>query len=128
MPAADGRLEQLESRLAELEAQNRLLEKQRAETEKQLAEEKRGMERATFYADSFAFGLIGTRVDVVVSSHVSAFESSSENLAASILKDGQKMFVPDSEITCKDLEKTCIQYGSSSNSKQGMKKGETYLS
>ena len=59
-PAADGRLDQLESLLAELEAQNRLLEKQRAKTEKELAKEKRGKERATFYADSFAFGLMGT--------------------------------------------------------------------
>ena len=41
-PAADGRLEQLESRLAELEAQNRLLEKQRAETAKALVDEKWG--------------------------------------------------------------------------------------
>ena len=56
MPAADGRLEQLESRLAKLEAQNRLLEKQRVETEKELVKEKHGKERATFYADSFAFG------------------------------------------------------------------------
>ena len=61
-PAAYSRLEQLESRLAELEAQNHLLEKQRAETEKALAEGKRGKERATFYAESFAFGLIGTLV------------------------------------------------------------------
>ena len=60
MPVADGQLEQLESQLAELEAQNRLLEKQRAKTEKELAKEKRGKERATFYADSFAFGLIDT--------------------------------------------------------------------
>jgi hypothetical protein len=45
--------------LAELEAQNRLLEKQRAETEKELAKEKRGKQRATFYTNSFAFGLIG---------------------------------------------------------------------
>ena len=59
-PAADGRLDQLESLLAELEAQNRLLEKQRAETEKELVKEKRGKERATFYADSFAFGVMGT--------------------------------------------------------------------
>ena len=59
-PAADGRLDQLESLLAELEAQNRLLEKQRVETEKELVKEKRGKERATFYADSFAFGLMGT--------------------------------------------------------------------
>ena len=59
-PAADGRLDQLESLLAELEAQNRLLEKQRAETEKELVKEKQGKERATFYTDSFAFGLMGT--------------------------------------------------------------------
>ena len=59
-PAADGRLDQLKSLLAELEAQNRLLEKQRAETEKDLVKEKRGKERATFYTDSFAFGLMGT--------------------------------------------------------------------
>ena len=58
-PAADGRLDQLESLLAELEAQNRLLEKQRAETEKELVKEKRGKEHATFYADSFVFGLMG---------------------------------------------------------------------
>jgi len=62
VPAADSRLEQLESWLAELEAQNRLLEKQRAETEKELAKEKPGKERAMFYANSFAFGLIGTLV------------------------------------------------------------------
>jgi hypothetical protein len=60
MPAMDSRVEQLESRVAELEAQNRLLERQRAETEKALAQEKRGNERATLYADSFAFKLIGT--------------------------------------------------------------------
>ena len=60
MSAADGRLEQLESRLAEIEAQNRLLEKQRVETEKELVKEKHGKERATFYTDSFAFGLMGT--------------------------------------------------------------------
>ena len=60
MPVADGRLKQLESWLAELEAQNCLLEKQRAETEKELVKEKRGQERATFYANSFAFGLMGT--------------------------------------------------------------------
>ena len=60
MPAAGGRLEQLESRLAELEAQNRLLEKQRAKTEKALTDEKRGKEHATLYADSFVFRLIGT--------------------------------------------------------------------
>jgi hypothetical protein len=60
VPVADGRLEQLESWLAELEAQNRLLEKQRAKTEKEFAKEKCGKERATFYADSFAFGLIDT--------------------------------------------------------------------
>ena len=60
MSAADGRLEQLESWLAELEAQNRLLEKQRAETEKELMKEKRGKERAMFFTDSFAFGLMGT--------------------------------------------------------------------
>ena len=58
MPAEDSRLEQLESRLAELEAQNHLLEKQRAETE--LTKEKCDKERATFYTDSFEFGLIGT--------------------------------------------------------------------
>ena len=60
VPTADGRLEQLESRLAELEAQNCLLEKQRAETEKELVKEKHGKERATFYIDSFVFGLMGT--------------------------------------------------------------------
>jgi len=60
MPAADGRLRQLESRLAELEAQNRLLEKQRAETEKALTDEKRGMERGTLCADPFVFRLIDT--------------------------------------------------------------------
>ena len=60
MSAADGRLEQLESRLAEIEAQNRLLEKQQVETEKELVKEKRGKERAMFYADSFAFELMGT--------------------------------------------------------------------
>ena len=60
MPAVDGRLEQLESRLAEPEAQNHLLEKQRAETEKELTKEKCDKERATFYTDSFEFGLIGT--------------------------------------------------------------------
>jgi hypothetical protein len=58
--AADGQLEQLESRLAKLEVQNCLLEKQRAETEKGLVKEKHGKERATFYTDSFAFGLMGT--------------------------------------------------------------------
>ena len=62
MPATDGRLEQIESRLAELEAQNCLLEKQWAETEKELVKEKRGKKRTTFYADSFAFGLMGTLV------------------------------------------------------------------
>ena len=62
LPDRDGRLEQLESRVAELEAQNRQLEKQRAETEKDLVKEKRGKERAMFYADSFAFGLIGTHL------------------------------------------------------------------
>ena len=60
MPAAGGRLRQLESRLAELEAQNRLLEKQRVETEKELVKEKCGKEHAMFYADCFAFGLMGT--------------------------------------------------------------------
>jgi len=60
VPAADGRLEQLESLLAELEAQNRLLEKQRAETMKALTDEKQGKERASLYADSFVFRLIGT--------------------------------------------------------------------
>ena len=60
MPTADGRLEQLESRLAELEAQNCLLEKQQAENEKALVDEKRGKQRATLYADSFVFRLIGT--------------------------------------------------------------------
>ena len=60
MPAAGGRLRQLESRLAELEAQNRLLEKQRVETEIALTDEKRGKECATLYADSFVFRLIGT--------------------------------------------------------------------
>ena len=60
MPAADDRLEQLESRVAELEAQKRLLEKQRAETEKELVKEKRGKEHAMFYTDCFAFGLMGT--------------------------------------------------------------------
>ena len=45
--------------MAELEAQNCLLEKQRAETEKELIKEKRGKECAMFYADSFAFGLMG---------------------------------------------------------------------
>jgi hypothetical protein len=40
--------------------QNRLLEKQLAETEKELVKGKRGKERAMFYADSFAFGLMGT--------------------------------------------------------------------
>jgi len=59
-PAADGRLEQLESWLAELEAQNHLLEKQRAETEKALADEKRGKRRTTLCADSFVFMLIDT--------------------------------------------------------------------
>ena len=57
-PAADGRLEQLESRLAELEVQNRLLEKQRAETKKALTDEKRGKRRTTLCADSFVFKLI----------------------------------------------------------------------
>jgi len=60
VPAADDRLEQLESRVAELEAQKRLLEKQQAETEKELVKEKRGKEHAMFYADCFAFGLMGT--------------------------------------------------------------------
>ena len=60
MPATDGRGKKLESRVAELEAQNRLLERQRTETEKLLAEEKWGNERATLYADSFVFRLIGT--------------------------------------------------------------------
>ncbi|XP_039851804.1 uncharacterized protein LOC120710219 [Panicum virgatum] len=60
VPAADGRLEQLESQLAELEAQNRLLEKQQAGTEKALVDEKQGKERVTLYADSFVFKLIGT--------------------------------------------------------------------
>jgi len=60
VPAADDRLEQLESRVAELEAQKRLLEKQRAETEKELVKEKRGKEHAMFYTDCFAFGLMGT--------------------------------------------------------------------
>jgi hypothetical protein len=60
VPAADGWLEQLESLLAELEAQNRLLEKQRAETMKALTDEKQGKERASLYADSFVFRLIGT--------------------------------------------------------------------
>jgi hypothetical protein len=46
--------------VAELEVQNHLLEKQREETEKELVKEKRGKERAMFYADSFAFGLMGT--------------------------------------------------------------------
>ena len=59
-PAADGRLEQLESRLAELEVQNRLLEKLQAETEKALAGEKRGKRRTTLCADSFVFKLIDT--------------------------------------------------------------------
>ena len=59
-PAADGRLEQLESRLAELEAQNHLLEKHRAEIEKALADEKRGKRRTTLCADSFVFKLIDT--------------------------------------------------------------------
>ena len=59
MPATDGHLEQLKSQLAELEAQNRLLEKHREETEKEFVNEKRGKERAMFYADSFAFGLMG---------------------------------------------------------------------
>ena len=62
MPAAGGQLEQLESRVAELEAQNRQLKKQRAEVEKKNTKEKCGMERAMFYADSFAFGLIGTHL------------------------------------------------------------------
>ena len=60
VPSAGGRLEQLESQLTELEAQNRLLEKQLAETEKELTKEKRSKERATLYADSFEFKLIGT--------------------------------------------------------------------
>ena len=59
-PAADGRLEQLESRLVELEAQNRLLEKQRAETEKALMDEKQGKRRTLLCADSFVFKLIDT--------------------------------------------------------------------
>ena len=36
------------------------LERQRAETEKALANEKWGKERATLYADSFVFRLVGT--------------------------------------------------------------------
>ena len=64
MLAADGQLEQLESRLAKLEAQNRLLEKQWVETEKALAEGKQGKERASLYADSFVFRLIGTLSEV----------------------------------------------------------------
>ena len=60
VPAADGRLEQLKYQLAELKAQNRLLEKQWAKTKKELVKEKRGKERAMFYADSFVFGLMGT--------------------------------------------------------------------
>ena len=56
----DGRVEQLESQVAELEEQNRLLEKQRVEIKKVLAKEKGGKERATLYADSFVFKLIGT--------------------------------------------------------------------
>ena len=59
-PAADGRLERLESWLAELEAQNRLLEKQRAEIEKALADEKRDKRHTTLCADSFVFKLIDT--------------------------------------------------------------------
>ena len=59
-PAADSRLEQLESRLVELEAQNHLLEKHRAEIEKALADEKRGKRRTTLCADSFVFKLIDT--------------------------------------------------------------------
>jgi predicted nucleic acid-binding Zn-ribbon protein len=58
LPAANGRLEQLESRVAELEAQNRQLEKQRANAEKKLAKVKSGKDHATFYADSFAAGLM----------------------------------------------------------------------
>ena len=59
-PAADGRLEQLESRLAELEPQNRLLEKQRAETEKALVDKKQCKRHTTLCADSFVFKLIDT--------------------------------------------------------------------
>ena len=59
-PAADGRLEQLESRLTKLEAQNHLLEKQRAEIEKALTDEKRGKRHTMLCADSFVFKLIDT--------------------------------------------------------------------
>ena len=64
LSTAGGRLEHVESLVVKLGAQNRRLEKQRADAEKKFAKEQRGKERATFYADSFAAGLMCALVEM----------------------------------------------------------------
>ena len=66
-----------------------LLEKQRAKTEKKLVK-KRGKKRATFYADSFAFGLIGNLLGLKMETKAPKCELEACTKANAELQDGRR--------------------------------------